>query len=52
MFLLHHFSVSYERVDITAESVNKTQEKIGQDSFELLKVLGKGGYGKVRTSLG
>ena len=37
----------YEMVDLTPESVNQTPEKIGPDSFELLKVLGKGGYGKV-----
>lgn len=27
--------------------VNPKDEKIGPESFELLKVLGKGGYGKV-----
>ena len=38
-------------VDLTPESVNQTPEKIGPDSFELLKVLGKGGYGKVILKL-
>ena len=37
-----------ETLDITPESINRTPEKIGPDCFELLKVLGKGGYGKVR----
>ena len=36
-----------ETVDISEETVNPTNEKIGPESFELLKVLGKGGYGKV-----
>lgn len=27
--------------------VNPKDEKVGPESFELLKVLGKGGYGKV-----
>ena len=27
--------------------VNKTSEKVGPHCFDLLKVLGKGGYGKV-----
>lgn len=36
-----------ETVDISEETVNPGNEKIGPESFELLKVLGKGGYGKV-----
>jgi hypothetical protein len=36
-----------ETVDISEETVNPSNEKIGPESFELLKVLGKGGYGKV-----
>lgn len=39
--------MQYERVDLTPESVNRTHERIGPECFELLKVLGKGGYGKV-----
>jgi len=35
-----------EKVDICQAVVNP-QEKLGPDDFELLKVLGKGGYGKV-----
>lgn len=41
-----------ETFDITSESVNRTSEKIGPQCFDLLKVLGKGGYGKVRISRG
>ena len=37
-----------ETFPITSESVNRTSEKIGPHCFDLLKVLGKGGYGKVR----
>ena len=36
-----------ETVPLTAETVNWTSEKVGPECFELLKVLGKGGYGKV-----
>ena len=36
-----------ETYPITSESVNRTSEKIGPQCFDLLKVLGKGGYGKV-----
>ncbi|XP_046840899.1 ribosomal protein S6 kinase beta-1-like [Xenia sp. Carnegie-2017] len=36
-----------ETVAISEEMVNPSDEKIGPESFELLKVLGKGGYGKV-----
>jgi len=37
-----------ETLSISEETVNPKDEKIGPNSFELLKVLGKGGYGKVR----
>ena len=36
-----------ETFQITSETVNKTSEKVGPQCFDLLKVLGKGGYGKV-----
>ncbi|KAK3707788.1 hypothetical protein QZH41_008570, partial [Actinostola sp. cb2023] len=36
-----------ETVTISEEMVNPKDEKVGPESFQLLKVLGKGGYGKV-----
>ena len=39
-----------ETVPVTPEVVNRTPEKIGPENFDLLKVLGKGGYGKVSRS--
>lgn len=36
-----------ERLDLSESTVNPTI-KTGPEDFELLKVLGKGGYGKVR----
>ena len=41
-----------EMLQITSETVNKTSEKIGPNCFDLLRVLGKGGYGKVRFLCG
>lgn len=38
-----------EKFEISENSVNKGTEQIRPECFELLKVLGKGGYGKVRT---
>ncbi|XP_068690515.1 ribosomal protein S6 kinase beta-1-like isoform X1 [Montipora capricornis] len=38
---------SMETLAISEETVNPKDEKVGPESFELLKVLGKGGYGKV-----
>ncbi|XP_026303460.1 ribosomal protein S6 kinase beta-2 isoform X1 [Piliocolobus tephrosceles] len=37
----------YEEVELTETSVNLCPERIGPHCFELLRVLGKGGYGKV-----
>lgn len=37
-----------EKFEISEDSVNKGTEQIRPECFELLKVLGKGGYGKVR----
>lgn len=37
----------YEEVELTETSVNLGPERIGPHCFELLRVLGKGGYGKV-----
>lgn len=36
-----------EEVELTSEIVNRDSERVGPDCFELLTVLGKGGYGKV-----
>lgn len=36
-----------EKVTISEQTVNPGSEKVGPNDFELLKVLGKGGYGKV-----
>lgn len=39
-----------ETLPISEETVNPHNEKVGPASFELLKVLGKGGYGKVSST--
>lgn len=39
-----------EKFEISENSVNKGTEQIRPECFELLKVLGKGGYGKVKVS--
>lgn len=36
-----------EKVPLTGDTVNPGQDRVGPKDFELLKVLGKGGYGKV-----
>uniref|UniRef100_A0A8C4QPJ1 Ribosomal protein S6 kinase n=1 Tax=Eptatretus burgeri TaxID=7764 RepID=A0A8C4QPJ1_EPTBU len=36
-----------EKFELSEDSVNRGTEKIGPESFQLLRVLGKGGYGKV-----
>lgn len=41
----------YEEVELTESSVNLGPERIGPHCFELLNVLGKGGYGKVLAPL-
>ena len=43
------YSEPLETVPLNPETVNQTSEKIGPECFDLLKVLGKGGYGKVLT---
>lgn len=39
-----------EKIEISETSVNRGPEKIRPECFELLRVLGKGGYGKVRSN--
>ncbi|XP_076764452.1 ribosomal protein S6 kinase beta-1 isoform X1 [Xylocopa sonorina] len=40
-------SDNLERVQLSEENVNAGQEKTGPQDFELCKILGEGGYGKV-----
>ncbi|XP_077461739.1 ribosomal protein S6 kinase beta-2-like [Stigmatopora argus] len=40
-------NVQKEEVELTSELVNRDSERVGPDFFELLRVLGKGAYGKV-----
>lgn len=39
-----------EKIEISEDNVNQGTENIRPECFELLRVLGKGGYGKVRTA--
>jgi hypothetical protein len=41
------FSSDIETLELTEYTVNPGQPKTGPHDFELLKLLGKGGYGKV-----
>ena len=41
------FGNDIETLALSEETVNPKDEKVGPESFQLLKVLGKGGYGKV-----
>lgn len=36
-----------EAIDLSESTVNPPNTRVGPENFELLKVLGKGGYGKV-----
>lgn len=40
-----------EKIEISEDSVNQGTEQIRPECFELLRVLGKGGYGKVRNCI-
>lgn len=42
-----HRSDNLERVQLSEQNVNAGQEKTGPQDFELCKILGEGGYGKV-----
>lgn len=42
-----HFREGYETIQLSGENVNPGQLKLGPQDFELKKVLGRGGYGKV-----
>lgn len=39
-----------EKIEISEDNVNQGTESIRPECFELLRVLGKGGYGKVAAS--
>ncbi len=39
-----------EQVALSEDTVNPGQERVGPEHFQLLKVLGKGGYGKVSVN--
>lgn len=45
--LLFRMNEHVERVEICEDTVNPGQPKVRPQDFTLLKVLGKGGYGKV-----
>lgn len=45
------FYSEVETVQITENTVNPNGERVSPHDFQLLKVLGKGGYGKVRKIL-
>lgn len=47
VFLSLTSRVQTEEVELTSASVNRDSDRVGPDCFELLTVLGKGGYGKV-----
>ena len=40
-----------EKIEISEDNVNRGTENIRPECFELLRVLGKGGYGKVKAVL-
>lgn len=45
---LHHSNMDdCEKIEISEDNVNRGTENIRPECFELLRVLGKGGYGKV-----
>lgn len=37
-----------ESIQLCASAINPPNVRVGPEDFQLLKVLGKGGYGKVR----
>lgn len=45
--LFFYRSDNLERVQLSEQNVNAGQEKTGPQDFELCKILGEGGYGKV-----
>lgn len=49
LFLVYYCSNmdDCEKIEISEDNVNQGTENIRPECFELLRVLGKGGYGKV-----
>lgn len=49
LFLVYSYSNmdDCEKIEISEDNVNQGTENIRPECFELLRVLGKGGYGKV-----
>lgn len=49
LFLFYYYSNmdDCEKIEISEDNVNQGTENIRPECFELLRVLGKGGYGKV-----
>ncbi len=49
LFLVYYYSNmdDCEKIEISEDNVNQGTENIRPECFELLRVLGKGGYGKV-----
>jgi len=47
VWLLVDRNEDVETVELSEHTVNPGQPKAGPQDFELLKLLGKGGYGKV-----
>ena len=42
-----HSDEIMETLELCAQTVNPTARRIGRESFEIVSLLGKGGYGKV-----
>jgi len=47
LFIFLYYRSSTETLVLNAKTVNKANERTGPGDFQLLKTLGKGGYGKV-----